>query len=165
MMAITFKIWDFFAPRWKILKEVGIKSGFNVLDYGCGPGSYVIPAAKLVGPSGNVYALDIHPLATQKIQNIASKKRLTNVETIQSDCRTGLEDESIDVVLLYDTFHDLADPQGVLQELHRVLKSEGTLSFNDHHMKEDEIVPEITKCNLFKLSKKDKKTYSFSRMI
>jgi ubiquinone/menaquinone biosynthesis C-methylase UbiE len=97
-----------------ILKEVGIKPGFQVLDYGCGPGSYIIPLAELVGESGKVYALDIHPLAIRKVQDIASKKRLANVETILSDCQTGLPDNSLDVVLLYDVFHHLSDPDGVL---------------------------------------------------
>jgi ubiquinone/menaquinone biosynthesis C-methylase UbiE len=78
---------------------VGIKPGFHVLDYGCGPGSYIIPTAELVGKSGKIYAPDIHPLAIQMVQSIASKNQLKNVETILSDCKTGLPDNSIDVVL------------------------------------------------------------------
>ena len=41
----------------------------------------------------------------QRVQNIVSKKQLTNVETIHSDCQTGLPDDSVDIVLLYDIFH------------------------------------------------------------
>jgi ubiquinone/menaquinone biosynthesis C-methylase UbiE len=144
-----------------ILKEVGIKPGFHVLDYGCGPGCYIIPLAELVGKSGKIYALDIHPLAIQKVQNVTSKKQLTNVKTICSDCKTGLPDNSIDVVLLYDTFHALSDPNGVLKELNRVLKPNGILSFSDHHMKEDEIVSKVTNSALFRLSRRGKKTYNF----
>lgn len=40
-MALTFKIRDFLRPRKDVVKEVGIREGFHVLDYGCGPGSYV----------------------------------------------------------------------------------------------------------------------------
>jgi len=145
------------------VNEVGIQPGFQVLDYGCGPGSYIQPLADLVGRSGNIYALDIHPLALQKVQNIASKRNLTNVQTILSNCKTGLPDKSIDVVLLYDTFHDLSDPNGVLEELHRVLKPSGILSFSDHHMNEHEIVSEVTKSGLFKLLRKGKRTYRFSK--
>jgi len=145
------------------VNEVGIQPGFQVLDYGCGPGSYIQPLADLVGRSGNIYALDIHPLALQKVQNIASKRNLTNVQTILSNCKTGLPDKSIDVVLLYDTFHDLDDPNGVLEELHRVLKPSGVLSFSDHHMNEHEIVSEVTKSGLFKLLRKGKRTYRFSK--
>jgi ubiquinone/menaquinone biosynthesis C-methylase UbiE len=133
-----------FSPPRNMLKEVGIQPGFHILDYGCGPGNYLIPLAELVGKSGKIYALDVHPLAIQRVQNIASRKRLKNVETILSDCRTGLPDKSMDVVLLYDTFHDLSDPDGVSMELHRVLKANGILSFSDHHMKKNEIASRVT---------------------
>jgi ubiquinone/menaquinone biosynthesis C-methylase UbiE len=160
-MALGYRFRDLRLPRINILKEVGIKPGFHVLDYGCGPGSYIMPLAELVGKSGRIYALDIHPLAIQKVQKVASKKQLTNVETILADCQTGLPDNSLDVVLLYDIFHHLSDPDGVLRELHRVLKPDGILSFGDHHMKENEIVSKLTNSRLFRLSRKGKRTYTF----
>ena len=145
LMALTFSLRDLLRPRIAILKEAGIKPGYHILDYGCGPGSFVIDTARLVGESGMVYALDVHPLAIQMVQNLASKKKLTNVTTIHSDCRTGLPDKSLDVVLLYDAFHDFSRPDDVLNEIHRVLRSNGILSFSDHHMKQDEIVSKVTK--------------------
>ena len=121
----------------------------------------MISLARLVGTTGKIYALDIHPLAVRMVRGIALRKRLTNVETIQSNCETGLPDNSIDAALLYDVFHDLSDPRGVLEELSRVLKAGGILSVNDHHMKEAEIVGRITDGGLFHLSKKGEKTYGF----
>jgi ubiquinone/menaquinone biosynthesis C-methylase UbiE len=163
LMAFGYKFRDLRLPRRDILKEVEIKPGFHVLDYGCGPGSYTVPLAELVGESGKVYALDTHRLAIQKVEGIVSKNRLANVETILSDCQTGLPTSSLDVVLLYDIFHDLGDPNKILKELHRVLKPDGGLSFSDHHMKEDEIVSGVTNSGLFALSKKGQRTYSFLR--
>ena len=160
-MALGFKFRDLFLPRKNILEEAGIRPGFYVLDYGCGPGSYITAAAESVGKSGKIHALDIHPLAIQMARSIAAKKQLTNVETICSDCKTGLPDNSIDVILLYDTFHDFGDPNGVLEELHRVLKPSGILSCHDHHMKEYEIVSKMTDKELFRLSRKGERTYSF----
>ena len=154
---LAFTLRDLLLPRRHILREVGIKPGFHVLDYGCGPGGYLIlqrdiavfglrnrvydtdnrvygprkclsravvlkEIAKLVGRPGRIYALDIHPLAIQRAQDIASKNEITNLETICSECKTVLPDSSIDVVLLYDTFHLLTEPVNVLHEIHRVLK-------------------------------------------
>ncbi|MCK4232201.1 class I SAM-dependent methyltransferase, partial [candidate division WOR-3 bacterium] len=116
-------------PPAEMLKEAGIKPGFRVLDYGCGPGGHSIAAAELVGEQGKIYALDIHPLAVKKIQKLASDKGLANTETICSDCATGLESESLDMILLYDVFHNLSNPDDVLSELNRVLKPDGILSF------------------------------------
>ena len=83
------------------------------------------------------------------------------MKTIQSDCYTRLPDEELDVGLLYDVFHDLADQNAVLSELYRVLKPNGALSFSDHHMKENEIVSSVTNSGLFRLLRKNQRTYTF----
>jgi ubiquinone/menaquinone biosynthesis C-methylase UbiE len=118
-------------------------------------------AAELVGERGMVYALDIHPLAIRRVQGIAARKGLANVEIIHSGCKTELPDASLDVVLLYDVFHALDNPQAILAELHRVLKPSGTLSFSDHHMGEGEILSGVTDGQLFDLEGRGIHTYSF----
>ncbi len=164
LMTLVFKVRDFLHPRIDLLKETGIGSGFYVLDFGCGPGSYIQPLSQLVGVSGVIYALDMHPLAIKEVQSKATRYGIKNIKTIESDCNTGLPDNHVDVALLYDTFHDLSRPHDVLLELYRVLKTSGTLSFSDHHMNEQGILTEITKTGSFKLSAKGKKTHSFSKL-
>ena len=164
LMTLAFRVRDLLGPRMDVLNEAGIEPGFCVLDYGCGPGSYIVPLAQLVGSSGEIYALDIHPLAIQKVQKKATQKAIMNLKTIESDCKTRLPDNKVDIVLLYDTFHNLSQPDDVLRELHRVLKSNSTLSFSDHHMKEKDIIAMVTNTGMFKLSKKGKRTYSFSKV-
>jgi ubiquinone/menaquinone biosynthesis C-methylase UbiE len=163
LMVLTIKLRDLFSRPTNMLAESGVETGDCVLDYGCGPGSYVPYAARMVGDSGRVYALDIHPLAVKNVKALASKRRLENVETILSDCNTGLPDESVDLVLLYDVFHDLEDPESVLKELHRVLKPGGVLSFSDHHMKDDEILSRVTCGSLFGLSGRSKRVHNFKK--
>lgn len=165
LMCLGLRFRDIRLPRTEILKEVGIGTGFRVLDYGCGAGSYVPGLSRLVGPAGKVFALDIHPLAVESVQRLVSKRGLTNVETILSDCRTGLPDDSLDVILLYDIFHDLAEPEAVLKELYRLLKPDGTLSFNDHHMKHEEILSRIGGGLLFRPGGKGRMTYRFSKVL
>lgn len=161
LMAFWFKLRDFFKSRLDIVEEVGLKSGFQVLDYGCGPGSYVLAVSEAVGSSGKLYALDINPLAIEMVKKIIANNKLENVETIISDCATGLADETLDVILLYDVFHGLSDQTGILKELSRVLKPDGVLSFNDHHLKERAINSKIASTGLFKLQKKGKYTCTF----
>ena len=88
---------------------------------------------------------------------------IENIETIESDCSTGLPDNCVDTVLLYDVFHALIRPDDVLQELHRILKPGGTLSFSDHHMKEEQVLPRVTESGMFRFVRKGKKTYSFAK--
>jgi ubiquinone/menaquinone biosynthesis C-methylase UbiE len=87
-MNLAFRVRDLLRSRMEVLKEAGIESGFCVLDYGCGPGSYVVPLAQLVGASGHIYALDIHPLAIKELQKKATQKAIENLKTIVSDCNT-----------------------------------------------------------------------------
>lgn len=165
LMSLAFKIRDLISPRKHVLEEVGIRPGWRVLDYGCGPGSYVLAASRAVGESGQVYALDIHPLAVNAAERIASRQHLANVSTIFSDCATELADRSIDAVLLYDTYHALDAPRRVMAEIERVLKPNGILSFSDHHMSDDEIVSEFTKTGAFEVLKKGKRTYTFVKHV
>ena len=162
-MCYMFKIRDILQPRLNVLKEARIESGFFVLDFGCGPGGYIMPLVELVGPSGKIYALNMHPLAIQAVKKIATRKGIENIVTIVSDCSTGLPDSGLDAVLLYDVFHGLVSPEDVLQELHRILKPGGTLSFSDHHMKEEEILRRVVSAGMFRFIKKGKKTYSFAK--
>jgi SAM-dependent methyltransferase len=76
LMSFGYKFRDLLVPRRSILEEADIKPGFHILDYGCGPGSYSLAAAELVGKSGKVYALDIHPLAIQMVRDKVSKRGL-----------------------------------------------------------------------------------------
>ncbi len=164
LMALQFKLRDLLVSPGKVLSEVGTRPGFTILDYGCGPGSYILPAWKLIGESGRLYALDVHPLAVATVRRLVARKGLDNVETIHSGGRTGLPDGSVDVVLLYDTFHALRDRHGVLSELHRVLKPEGILSFSDHHMAGHEIASALTGGKLFRLATKGERTYGFAKV-
>ena len=116
LMALTYRFRDWLHPPEETLAEVGIEPGYRVLEYGCGPGGFSVAAARMVGRSGKVHALDIHPVAIRAVQKAASKQGLTNIQTIHSSCATGLEAETIDVILLLDTFHALDDPDGVLRE-------------------------------------------------
>ncbi len=164
LMALFFKFRDLLISPNKKLADTGLKSGFHVLDYGCGPGSFSIAAALLVGPQGKVYTVDINPLALRMVRKTSLKKGLKNIETIQTERDTGLESNCVDAVLLFDTFHDLSDPGGVLMELYRVLKPSGILVFSDHHIAETEILRGVTESGLFRLDRKGIRSYRFLKL-
>ncbi len=162
LMALSYRFRDARSPREPILAEAGICEGDTVLDFGCGPGSYVVPTARIVGPGGHVYALDIHPLALRMTEDRARKAGLTNVSTIHSGLATGLKAESVDVALLYDVFHGLERPDAVLLELHRVLKPTGLLSVHDHHLDWSMLTEAIESTALFRLIERGALTLRFT---
>ena len=163
ILSIMIAIRDILVNLDKVVEEIGIQPGNVVLDYGCGLGSFSIPTAKIVGEKGKVYALDIHPLALKRTKKKAQKKKITNIEFIHSDCDTGLNDESVDIILFYDLLKSLLTPQKQLVELYRVLKPEGILCVKDIHS-DDKILSIITGNDLFKLKIKSKKQFMFLKM-
>jgi len=163
MMAFDFKIRDLFSPRKNIIADLGIKPGFQILDFGCGPGAYIPAAEELTGPSGHIYALDAQPMAIEYVQDLCRKKKYSNVTSILSDRSTGLRSASIDIIFLYDILHGLIDSKPILEELHRVVRPDGILSVNDHHLQQEEIIAKVTSAGYFKLMEKKSKTISFSK--
>ena len=159
-----FKKRDEKYPPSKKIDKTTIQEGKIVLDYGCGPGSYTIAAAEVVGRTGKVYAADIHPLAIEEVKRRAKVKNLDNIITILTDCDTNLEDTSFDNVLLLDIYHDLSDPQRILLEIHRVLKKDGMLSVDDHHFKDDEILDRITSSKLFRFHERKEELFNFTKV-
>jgi len=163
MMSLFFRLRDVFMNPRKLLEKVDIKERQIVLDFGCGSGSYVIPAARMVGENGMVYALDIHPLAISAVEKKANKEGLTNIATILSDRDTGLPDESIDVVLLYDVIRSIKDKRALLKELHRVMKANGLLSILAEHIKVEDVLEIAEKDGLFSLRDQHGKLLNFER--
>jgi ubiquinone/menaquinone biosynthesis C-methylase UbiE len=98
-------LWIFREPN-KHLKAAGLKPGQNIVEIGCGPGFFTIPAAKITGKKGVVYALDNHPLAIKSVQEKIKKEGTENIETILDDeSSTGLPDKNIDVTFLFGFVH------------------------------------------------------------
>ena len=126
------------------LTASGLAPGQTVVDYGCGPGFYTLPAARMVGVDGHVYAADLQPAAAELVRRRVRRAGLDNVTAITTDRRLDLDDGSVDIVLLYDAIAGIADKRGVLAELARVLKSDGVLSVWVEHGAPEDTLPYVT---------------------
>ena len=164
MATFGIPVRNLFMPPKIMLDEVEIKSGYHVLDFGCGPATFTKMIAEKIGNSGKLYALDIHPLAIKTVEKLIKKKKYKNVNTILSDCDTFLTPGCLDLVIIFDVFHMLKNQSEVLKELHRILKQDGIMCFSDHHMKEEEILKKLSENGLFKFLNKGKMISSFSKM-
>ncbi|MHA1327694.1 MAG: class I SAM-dependent methyltransferase [Promethearchaeota archaeon] len=154
IMSFFFKIRDKLNPPKVKIKNLDLKSGYHVLDYGAGTGSYTIVAAKIVGPKGKVHAADVHPLSIKKIKKRSLKNGLSNIETILTNCETKLINNSIDMIICFDVYHEINDKNCILKEFNRILKPNAVLALSDHHLKENDLIIEITEKNLFTFHEK-----------
>jgi SAM-dependent methyltransferase len=136
------------------LIKVGVSQGQTVLDYGCGPGIFTIPSAKIVGERGKVYAFEASSDQLEHVREKAKEAALSNIVTVISDSSKAsidLPDKSIDIILVYDVMHEIDNRQGLLQELHRVLKGEGVLSVFPMHMGTEHFIDVMKEYSLFGL--------------
>lgn len=137
------------ASRWLatraqgFLARVGVRQGHAVLDFGCNKANYSQPAARLVGPTGRVYALDKNGEALEQAARTARENGLRNIEFLHVEERgqIPLAPGSIDIALLYDVYHRGYSPEAeqrhdVLRRVHRVLKRGGFLSLYPTHLRQ-----------------------------
>jgi ubiquinone/menaquinone biosynthesis C-methylase UbiE len=121
----------------EMLQQIGIKRGQTVLDFGCGSGIYTIPAAKIIGEQGRVYALDKDKEALDELTRRAKSAGLKNIKRMETagKLEIDLADESVDVILLFDVFHSFYFPQAedrrrLLGEIYRIMKPAAFLSIS-----------------------------------
>jgi ubiquinone/menaquinone biosynthesis C-methylase UbiE len=118
--------WEpFFSPR-KVLSLLGLgKETGDVLEFGCGYGTFTLAAARLV--SGTVHALDIEPEMIRLVEDKCCQEGVGNVHLELRDFvanGTGLPDAAIDATLLFNILHH-EQPVQLLSEAFRVLNPGG----------------------------------------
>ena len=138
------------------LKNIGIKKGQVILDFGCGVGHYTIPASKVVGKDGRVYAVDKDKKALDQLRQIAESEGLRNIVPIcnqSGKLKIDLENESIDVLLLYDVLHyyyfETDERKKLLKEIHRIAKANALISIFPKHMELEVIEKEVKNAGFY----------------
>lgn len=96
-------------------------------DLGCGTGFFVLPAAKIIGKRGVVYAVDKVPEILEILKKKVEESGLTNIKIIRADVTaSGITDHAVDTVLMANVFHDV-DKDHMAKELRRILKPAGRI--------------------------------------
>jgi SAM-dependent methyltransferase len=118
----------------RVMDILGIASGKAVADIGAGSGWFTVRAARRVGPSGLVYAVDINREAIRYVGARARKEQLQNVKTILSQPENPLlPASSVDAVLLLKTYHEVAQPVTLLQNLRAALRPDAKVGIIDRN--------------------------------
>jgi len=121
-------MWAGFFDPPTVLAKLGLTDHCrDAVDFGCGYGTFTIPAARIV--LGVVHALDIEAEMVAVTAQKAKAAGLTNVRARQRDFLaegTGLPDASVDYAMLFNILH-AEQPLALLREAFRVLRSGGVL--------------------------------------
>ena len=111
-----------------IFDTIGIKNGDAVADIGCHEGYLSVRLAKRVTAKGKVYAVDVRNDRLKALKENLKDRKLTNVEVILGDYdNPKLPKNSLDVVIIMDTYHEMDDYLAILKHVHTALKPKGKL--------------------------------------
>jgi ubiquinone/menaquinone biosynthesis C-methylase UbiE len=118
----------------RIMDILGITSGKTIADIGAGSGWFTVRAARRVGEGGVVYAVDINPESIRYIADRAQKEQLHNVKAILGKADNPLlPAASVDSVLLLKTYHEVAEPVALLQNLRASLRPGAKIGIIDRN--------------------------------
>ncbi|MBL7873342.1 MAG: class I SAM-dependent methyltransferase [Cyclobacteriaceae bacterium] len=118
--------------RWQkadeLIKQLNLKMGSQVADVGCHEGYMTTKLSKAVGAQGKVYAVDVEQPKLDKLATNLVKRNLTNVQIIKGDYdNPKLPLNSLDAVIILDTYHEMDDHDAILQHIKSALKQNGRL--------------------------------------
>jgi ubiquinone/menaquinone biosynthesis C-methylase UbiE len=129
---------------YKLLEAAGLKKGQKVLEVGSGPGFFTIPAARIVGEEGRVYAVDVNPYAIARVRRKIEREGINNVTPLLANASdTGLSERSVDLAFLVGLGHIVGGQKNILAEINRILRPGGVLSLQHTRGGKGKMIDEI----------------------
>ncbi|GAA2259190.1 class I SAM-dependent methyltransferase [Streptomyces amakusaensis] len=122
---------EFFTPMGRRLVErVGPRPGDRVLDIGCGRGATLLPAARLIGPTGHALGIDIAPAMVEEARREADRQGVGNVELrVMDGEHPDLPARSFDLALGSYSVIFLPDARAALARHAALLTDGGRIGF------------------------------------
>jgi ubiquinone/menaquinone biosynthesis C-methylase UbiE len=128
----------FFLDSDEILKELDLKGNETFMDAGCGDGHIAIKVIEEYLPEGHVYAVDVYDASIEDMETYKKENNIENLTNIEADITEGIpgvDDKSIDVVLLVNVFHGFKASRKLdeaVDELARIIKKDGKIVIMDY---------------------------------
>jgi ubiquinone/menaquinone biosynthesis C-methylase UbiE len=113
-----------------VIEISDLKENDNFLDIGCGTGWAIGLADKKVKGKGEFYGIDLSAKMIEKArENYYGKK---NVHLIKANSESiPLEDNFFDIIICTNSFHHYLNPEKVMREIYRLLKTGGKIYILD----------------------------------
>jgi ubiquinone/menaquinone biosynthesis C-methylase UbiE len=126
----------------ELVKLLELRPGMTIADVGAGFGAWTVRFAKVVGPSGRVYATDIGPAQLAALRDAAQREGLANVTVLEGAAETtNLPALCCDAILIRDAYHHLTQPGAIVKSLAAALKPGGHLAVIDFPPRTNSEVP------------------------
>ena len=141
----------------RVMQIIGVREGASVADIGAGSGWFTTRAARKVGSTGQVFAVEINQEYLDYIRARAERESLANIRPVLGGADDPrLAPGSVDAVLMLKTYHEVQQPLSLLRNVRAALKPGGRLGIidrnptpdNDHGASRDDVVREAERSGL-----------------
>ena len=98
----------FFLDSDEIIQELNLNGNETIMDAGCGDGHNAIKILEDYNHKGTVYAVDVYDASIEDMEKYKSENNVENLINIEADITEGIpgvDDGSVDVVLMVNVFH------------------------------------------------------------
>jgi len=121
-----------------IVRLIGVLPGMMIGEVGAGTGYFTLFLSARVGKGGIVYANDISKDALADLEsNARGSGALDNIVTVLAlDDDPRFPSRDLDMIIAYNSFHDIKDKQAWLKNAVQYLKPSGTLAIIDGYWPE-----------------------------
>lgn len=120
-----------------VLQAMALKPGQTVADIGAGTGYFSRRIARVVGPSGKVYANDIQPGMLEAVKERSAKEGLANVVPVLGTETDPKLPGKVDRILLVDVYHEFQKPEEMLARIRESLAPGGLVIVVEHRLEGD----------------------------
>src|SRR5215471_7603965 len=128
------KLQGRFLEKWteQFLLSAGLEPGMSVLDFGCGMGDVALLAARLVGPSGHVTAIERDPVIIKKArERCRSEERSTNINFIHAELLNFHAERDFDAVVGRYVLFFQPDPVAAIAHAAKQVRPQGIIGFHE----------------------------------
>ena len=132
----------------ELVRLLELKPGMTVADVGAGFGAWTVRFAKVVGPSGRVYATDVGKAQLDALRDYTKREGLANVTVVEGAIdSTNLPPQCCDAILIRDAYHHFTQPDAMIKSIAAALKAGGRLAVIDFPPRANSPVPEGVPAN------------------
>ncbi|MDG2022807.1 MAG: class I SAM-dependent methyltransferase [Phycisphaerales bacterium] len=123
-----------------LIRMLGLRPGMVVADIGAGSGYFTRRMAPPLEPGGSVFATDIQPEMLEYLQTSLALEGIRNVVPILGRVDdTGLAEDSVDLILLVDVYHEFDHPWEMARSMHRALRPNGRVALVEYRAGDDTV--------------------------
>jgi ubiquinone/menaquinone biosynthesis C-methylase UbiE len=125
-------------PPEFVLKTIGIRPGMVVGEVGAGRGRHTVQIASRIGPGGMLHANDIERESLEYLRRRCAGLGFKNVEIVTGTVtETGFPEKSMDLVIMVNVVHCLAEPVALLKNVSKSLKPDGQMAVVEGNLDKD----------------------------